>query len=102
MAADEERLPGPAGLDVCGLQIIDYGGRGHTATLDLHKKNQVLLKSKFEKIVLTILFISIMSLVSYDVMLLLWVEKTFVKLRSRFRSIPGPFPVHHPPPANIS
>ena len=28
MAADEERLPGPAGLDVCGLQIIDYGGRG--------------------------------------------------------------------------
>ena len=44
MAADEERLPGPAGLDVCGLQIIDYGGRGHTATLDLHKKNEVLLK----------------------------------------------------------
>ena len=53
MAADEERLPGPAGLDVCGLQIIDYGGRGHTATLDLHKKNEVLLKSKF-RILLTL------------------------------------------------
>ena len=61
MAADEERLPGPAGLDVCGLQIIDYGGRGHTATLDLHKKNQVFLKSKFEKIVLTLVFISMFS-----------------------------------------